>query len=562
MTDDLIGRALGRYRLEAVVGRGRHATVYRASDPFGPEPVAVKVASLGDAGPWFGERFVRAMRPFSRLQHPAILPVLEVGDRDGLAFIVTPLLTGGGLRERLGAPLSPAEALALLRPVAAALDYAHARRLVHGDVRPANVLFTAQGQPVLADFGIAQALREAGILAGATTPATPADEAAYLSPEQARQAPLDGRADLYSLGAILYEALTGSPPQAPERSALPPGIDDVLQRALAASPHERYPTGAALCDALAAVTQPAVAESPLPAPDLPPVIPTATPSAGVPATPGPAPTSAPHPVTRQQAVDEAALTEARGALVATLALVRDRQPRGVADAVARVRASRTPAAPPRATTGAPAASGWREEYRSGPDQALKKFFATGGVWTGAIVFFVLAFFVRDLSCIAALLAAGGVGLGFYLLAAPTTTVACDERGIAITTASRIGEAHSQTLAWREIHGLRYFETSQRHKNGRVTIVPRFAADWRGGNLFDLSNEVEGFPQLVVTFSRMTPHLPYTWVPPRMAGNLEVLERRGDFWKVARPRQDQPPATQPPLLSPGAATPPLTSVRSR
>lgn len=552
MTDDLIGKTLGRYRLEAVIGRDSHATVYRASDPFGPEPVAVKVvAPGGGAGSWFGERFVRAMRPYARLQHPAILPVLEVGDRDGLAFLVTPLLTGGALRERLGRPLPLPEALALLRPVAEALDYAHAQRLVHGAVRPANVLFSAAGRPLLADFGITQALREAGMLAGA---APPADEAAYLSPEQAQQAPLDGRADLYSLGAVFHEALTGRPPDAPERPALPADIAAVLQRALAVFPHERHPTGAALCDALAAASQPAGADTPprdtgMAAPAAMPI-----PPAGGPVTPPPEQPSAPSLVTPQRTVDDAALTEARGALVDTLARVRDRQLRGMASAVARVRDRRLPAMPPRATAGVPAASGWRAEYRSGPDQALKRFVATGGVRTGAIFIFVLALIVRDLGIFAALLLAVGVGLGLYLMAAPNITVACDERGITITTASRLEEAHSQTLAWREISGLRYFETSRRHKNGRVTIVPHFAADWRGGNLFDLSNEVEGFPELVTTCARMTPHLPYTWVPARLAGDLEVLERRGAFWKVARPRQEQPPAAAPAAARPRGAVP--------
>lgn len=597
MVDELVGKTLGRYRLEAPIGRGRIATVYRASDPFGAAPVAVTmIAPASGAGAWFCERFVRAIRPFTRLQHPAILPIHEVGDRDGAVFLVTPLLPGGTLRDRLGVPLTVAEAVALLRPVAEALDYLHAQRLIHGDVRPANILLTAEGRPLLADCGIARAQEEAGGLATGLPSAIPVGEPEYRSPEQAQNAPLDSRADLYSLGVILFEALTGRPPfqagpgddaasiAARHLAAPPPSprninpaldlaTEAVLLKALAKYPYERYAPGAALFDALAGTALTPAEVTPLPAAipansavyepvplsPAPPVVPVPSAfdvpvSAAAPTVPpveSPTLAVAPHALDLTAAVpptldDPAELATARAVLVNALATIRERRSRTAAElsgarvtlagALAQVQVRQARAV---AITGAesdaviPIEPDWREEYQQSPDLVLKKLVTGSGL--GGVIFFVIimAFVIRDLSCLVTLLVLAIAGAGFYLLVTPTTSVVCHPRGVIYTQSNRLGQQHGESLRWREVTGLRYFETRHKRKNGGVMTTSHFAVDWRGGQLFSLTGDVEGFPQLIATFNRMTPHLAYQWVAARHAGDAPVLEQRGDYWKVAR-----------------------------
>ncbi|MFN8512787.1 MAG: serine hydrolase [Chloroflexia bacterium] len=283
MARPLIGTTLGRYRLDALLGEGGMAQVYRATDPDDGCTVAVKVIHprLAD-DPAFVARFLREARTVARLQHPCIVPLRDFGEDDGLPYIVMPYLGGGTFADRLRAGLTPDEALALLGPIAAALDYAHVRGVVHRDVKPSNILFTDEGEPLLADFGIAREVGEAAITAVGSQIGT----VRYLAPEQAQGQPLDGRADLYALAVIFFETLTGQPPfpmsatdtilsaavrviaaqPPPPRSInpdLPAGVDAVLLRALAKSPAERYAAGGDLCAALSA------ARSPAPAPPRP-----------------------------------------------------------------------------------------------------------------------------------------------------------------------------------------------------------------------------------------------------------------------------------------------------
>lgn len=281
MARPLIGTTLGRYRLDALLGEGGMAQVYRATDPDDGCTVAVKVIHprLAD-DPAFVARFLREARTVARLQHPCIVPLRDFGEDDGLPYIVMPYLGGGTFADRLRAGLTPDEALALLGPIAAALDYAHVRGVVHRDVKPSNILFTDEGEPLLADFGIAREVGEAAITAVGSQIGT----VRYLAPEQAQGQPLDGRADLYALAVIFFETLTGQPPfpmsatdtilsvavrviaaqPPPPRSInpdLPAGVDAVLLRALAKSPAERYAAGGDLCAALSAALSPAPAPS-------------------------------------------------------------------------------------------------------------------------------------------------------------------------------------------------------------------------------------------------------------------------------------------------------------
>ncbi|HEV3053460.1 MAG TPA: serine/threonine-protein kinase, partial [Solirubrobacteraceae bacterium] len=200
-----------RYRLLAAIGSGGSGRVYVADDVRLRRRVAVKVlhgALADDAG--FLRRFRAEAQLAASLHHPNIATVYDWGE-DAVPFMVLELLSGGSLRGMLdeGIRLSPAQAAHTGRFVAAALSYAHSRGLVHRDIKPANLLFDEHGIVRVADFGLARALAEASWTepAGAVV-----GTARYAAPEQATGAPLDGRADLYSLAVVLVEAVTGTVP--------------------------------------------------------------------------------------------------------------------------------------------------------------------------------------------------------------------------------------------------------------------------------------------------------------------------------------------------------------
>src|SRR5438874_9117717 len=209
---DLAGRVLAdRYRLLAAIGSGGSGRVYVADDVRLRRRVAVKGlhgALADDAG--FLRRFRAEAQLAASLHHPNIATVYDWGE-DAVPFMVLELLSGGSLRGMLdeGLRLSPAQAAHTGRFVAAALSYAHSRGLVHRDIKPANLLFDEHGAVRVADFGLARALAEAswteptGALVGT---------ARYAAPEQGTGATLDGRADLYALGLVMVEAITGSVP--------------------------------------------------------------------------------------------------------------------------------------------------------------------------------------------------------------------------------------------------------------------------------------------------------------------------------------------------------------
>ena len=268
--DALLGTSLGRYRIEALLGEGGMAWVYRAHDPAVDRTVALKVVHPRLAADRaFADRFAREARAVARLQHPHILPLHDFGEQDGRAYLVMPHVAGGTLADRLARPHTAAAAVALLRPIAAALDHAHGQGIVHRDVKPANILLTPAGEPLLADFGIARLLGEATL----TATGVGVGSVAHMAPEQAQGRSLDGRADLYALAVILYEALAGRLPFPPGEGdtafslalrqlgedppapstinpQLPAALDAALLRALAKSPDDRFPTGATLLAAV------------------------------------------------------------------------------------------------------------------------------------------------------------------------------------------------------------------------------------------------------------------------------------------------------------------------
>ncbi|MGH7521077.1 MAG: protein kinase domain-containing protein [Gemmatimonadales bacterium] len=246
----------GRYSIEQEVGQGGMAIVYRARDLKHDRFVAIKVLKPELAQTLGPDRFLREIKLTAQLNHPHILPLLDSGEADGLIYYVMPFVEGESLRHRLktGGRLPLDEALRITREVADGLESAHRRGVVHRDVKPENILLE-EGHAVVADFGIARAVAESAdqrLTATGIAVGTPE----YMSPEQmmgGRAGPIDARTDVYALGAVLYELLTGATPKHGTLAAQPEIPDDVarvLRRAMDDDPQRRFPTVAALAGAL------------------------------------------------------------------------------------------------------------------------------------------------------------------------------------------------------------------------------------------------------------------------------------------------------------------------
>ncbi|HSE28621.1 MAG TPA: protein kinase [Gemmatimonadales bacterium] len=262
-----------RYRVERVVGEGGMATVYLAEDLKHRRQVALKVMRPELAATLGADRFLREVSIAAQLNHPHVLPMHDSGEAGGVLYYVMPYVEGESLAARLkreGA-LPVADAVRLAREVAEALAYAHKRGIVHRDIKPANILLS-EGHALVADFGIARAVGAEGEAITKTGLAVGTPQ--YMSPEQATGAKeVDGRTDVYALGAVLYEMITGEPPftgptpqsiiarsltERPRalgstRDGLPPGLEAVVAQALAKTAADRQPTAAVLVDALRAV---------------------------------------------------------------------------------------------------------------------------------------------------------------------------------------------------------------------------------------------------------------------------------------------------------------------
>jgi len=237
-----IGSEVAGYRIEALIARGGMGVVYRATHLGLERPVALKVIAreLADRG-GFRERFLRESRLAARLDHPSVVPIYDSREVDGELIVAMRLVEGGDLRHLIDkeGPLSPGCALDLLGQVAEALDAAHAAGIVHRDVKPHNILVEGD-RAYLSDFGLAKAFDESGAASSASVVGT----AQYMSPEQWRGDSIGPAADVYSLGCVLYEALTGIAPfdraESDTEPELPEGIDEAIRRAVAKDPARRY----------------------------------------------------------------------------------------------------------------------------------------------------------------------------------------------------------------------------------------------------------------------------------------------------------------------------------
>jgi serine/threonine protein kinase len=267
----MIPEKIGRYEVKEELGRGGMATVYRAYDPRFEREVAVKVLPremLHD--PQFRVRFEREAKTIAMLEHSAIVPVYDFGEEDGQPYFVMRYMSGGSLSDRIKRNrLSVQQAARMVERLAPALDDAHAKGIIHRDLKPGNILYDQREDPYVSDFGIAKLAESSSNMTGSAIIGTPA----YMSPEQAQGDAIDGRSDIYALGVILFEALSGKQPYEADtpmgvvvkhitepvphildaNPGLPPAIEAVVEKAMAKKRDERFGSAGELSAALNAV---------------------------------------------------------------------------------------------------------------------------------------------------------------------------------------------------------------------------------------------------------------------------------------------------------------------
>jgi tRNA A-37 threonylcarbamoyl transferase component Bud32 len=271
--EDLSGRQLGTYKVLAPLGQGGMAAVYLALQLSVNRQVAVKILPRHHAGDAeFVARFRREVSILAMLKHPGVLSIIDFGESEGYTYIVMPLVEGGTLAGRLtGEPLPLDEVTRIIGQVGDALDYAHGKGVVHRDLKPSNILMDERGNCLLSDFGIA---RVSGGGAHLTMTGTQIGTPTYMSPEQAEGQPGGPASDIYSLGVVLYELVTGRvpfegdtpiaiavkhvtatvPPPRSRNPRLPADVEAVVLKALARAPGDRYATARDLVAALSTAT--------------------------------------------------------------------------------------------------------------------------------------------------------------------------------------------------------------------------------------------------------------------------------------------------------------------
>lgn len=306
------GTVIGPYRIVEQVGRGGMATVYKAHQAALARYVAIKVMPeflASEEG--FSERFQQEAQAVAKLRHPNILAVFDYGDFEGTAYIVNEFVDGGTLADQLGSPLPMDYVTNSLMPIASALDYAHSRAILHRDIKPTNILMTMDGTPVLGDFGLAKMMERSG--PGLTQSGMIVGTPEYMSPEQCSGDKIGPAADIYSLGVVAYQMLTGQLPftaatpaaviNAQLHNALPPpssinpdlsgDIENALLKGLAKNPADRYKNATTMMKALQTAAHSKTRDR-IPT-YIPPVPPDVTPPTPVAEPPLPTPPPAPPP---------------------------------------------------------------------------------------------------------------------------------------------------------------------------------------------------------------------------------------------------------------------------
>jgi serine/threonine protein kinase len=275
LKDELIGTTLGNYRILGTLGQGGMAKVYKAYQENLEREVAIKVLP-----PWYAadrnfvERFNLEARLVARLSHPNIVTVHDASEQNGHLYIVMQLIDGGTLKQRIdrlqfkGQVMENIEAVRIFNQLADALTYAHDQGIIHRDIKPVNVLMDRSGRPILSDFGIAKVLASTQL--NLTHPGAGVGTPEYMSPEQCQGGPVDGRADIYALGIMLFEAMTGRTPfrgdnypalahshiyelPPPPRSINPnisPAIEHIILTAIMKNPNQRYQRASDMAEAL------------------------------------------------------------------------------------------------------------------------------------------------------------------------------------------------------------------------------------------------------------------------------------------------------------------------
>ena len=265
---------IGRYEIKGELGRGGMATVYRAYDPSFEREVAIKVLPrelMHD--PQFHDRFRREIKTIASLEHPAIVPVYDVGEEDGVPYFVMRFMPGGSLTQWIEkGKFSLEDAARIIERLSSALAYAHKQGLIHRDLKPDNILFDNNGDPFISDFGVAKITDSSTNMTGSGIIGTPA----YMSPEQAQGEKVDNRSDIYGLGVIIFQMLSGHQPYeattpmgvavkhitdpVPEILKMNPGLpeqtDVIIKTAMAKDPSLRYQTATELAQALTAAAFP------------------------------------------------------------------------------------------------------------------------------------------------------------------------------------------------------------------------------------------------------------------------------------------------------------------
>jgi serine/threonine protein kinase len=278
--NSLIGHSLGRYHILEKLGEGGMAVVYKAFDTHTETEVAVKVIRADLFGSTVLKRvlkrFEREGKALAKLSHPNIVNVIDYGEHETTPYLVMPFIPSGTLKGKLGKPVPWQDAFTLILPIAQALEYTHKKGIIHRDIKPSNILINASGEPMLSDFGIAKILEGDEGSTLSTTTGVGIGTPEYMSPEQGLGHEVDARADIYSLGIVLYELITGRKPfradtpmavivkhindplPSPKQYVrdLPDTVERVLLKALSKKPEDRFRSMAEFGRALDALLEP------------------------------------------------------------------------------------------------------------------------------------------------------------------------------------------------------------------------------------------------------------------------------------------------------------------